>query len=408
MKKILIADDHSTTRLLLKRLLQQGGYDIVEATDGAEAIAVAKQVTPALIICDWMMPEFDGLQVCQHLKQNPQLAATFFILLSAKGEIRDRVQGLDAGADDFLTKPVDKTELLARVRSGLRLYEAQQQLSLSNQKLSQTLKDLQKAQIQLIQAEKMSSLGQLVAGVAHEINNPVTFIRGNLSHAQSYANELLELANLASHSQDSQLIEAAEDIDLDFMKTDFPLVLDSMHNGAKRIQEIVDSLRNFSRLDEAQQKSVNIHEGIDSTLSILQSKLNQIEIIKNYGDLPNITCYPGQINQVFLHLFNNAIDAIKEGDRHPGQIKISTNKITGSDAIAIKISDNGAGIKPENLPKLFEPFFTTKAIGSGKGLGLSTSYSIIVEQHEGELECVSTLGEGSEFAIVLPIGVAPT
>jgi two-component system NtrC family sensor kinase len=408
MIKILIADDHATTRLLLKRQLQQGGYEIVEATDGAEAIVLAKQVSPSLILCDWMMPEYDGLEVCRTLKQDPQLAATFFILLSAKGEVSDRVRGLDAGADDFLTKPIDKTELLARVRSGLRLYEAQQQLSTTNQQLSQTLKDLQKTQIQLIQAEKMSSLGQLVAGVAHEINNPVTFICGNLDHAQSYADELLELANLASHSQDSQLVEAAEDLDLEFINADFPSVLASMKHGAKRIQEIVHSLRNFSRLDEAKQKQVNIHEGIESTLSILQSKFAHIELIKNYGDLPEINCYPGQINQVFFHIFNNAIDAIKAVDRNLGQIKIQTNIIAEKDAIAIKFSDNGIGIKPNILPKIFEPFFTTKAVGSGKGLGLSTSYSIIVEQHGGKLECVSQLGEGSDFTIILPIGTTST
>lgn len=369
---------------------------------------MAKAVIPSLVLCDWMMPELDGLQVCCHLKQDPQLATTFFILLSAKGEVSDRVKGLDAGADDFLTKPVDKTELLARVRAGLRLYEAQQQLSTANQKLSQTLQDLQQTQIQLIQAEKMSSLGQLVAGVAHEINNPVTFIRGNLDHAQSYAEELLALAHLASQSGDSQLVEALGDIDLEFLSTDFPSLLESMKNGAQRIQEIVNSLRNFSRLDESEQKQVDIHEGIESTLSILKSRLADIEIIKNYEDLPKVTCYPGQINQVFLHIFNNAIDAINISDRHSGQIKISTNTVTDKDAIAIKIADNGTGIQPDLLPKIFEPFLTTKAIGTGKGLGLSTSYSIIVQQHGGKLECVSSWGEGSDFFIVLPVGIPPT
>lgn len=408
MTKILIADDHSTTRLILKRQLQQGGYEIVEATDGAEAIAIAKEISPALILCDWMMPEYDGLEVCRHLKQDPNLAATFFILLSAKGEVSDRVEGLDAGADDFLTKPADKTELLARVRAGLRLHEAQQQLTTANQKLSQTLQDLQKTQMQLIQAEKMSSLGQLVAGVAHEINNPVTFIYGNLNHAKGYMEELLELADLARESQVPELVEATEELDLEFLRQDLPSVLDSMQNGAKRIQEIVHSLRNFSRLDEAQQKQVNIQEGIESTLSILKSRLANIELIKNYSNLPKITCYPGQINQVFLHIFNNAIDAIVLADRSCRQIKISTNIRPENDAISIKISDNGHGIQPDILPKIFEPFFTTKAVGSGKGLGLSTSYSIIVEQHQGKLECFSRVDEGSDFVIVLPVGTPPT
>ncbi|MEM9539701.1 MAG: response regulator [Cyanobacteria bacterium P01_E01_bin.42] len=408
MTKILIADDHATTRLILKRQLQQGGYEIVEATDGAEAIATAQKIFPALILCDWMMPEYDGLEVCRHLKQDPKLAATFFILLSAKGEVSDRVEGLDAGADDFLTKPADKTELLARVRAGLRLHEAQQQLTEANQKLSQTLQDLQETQIQLIQAEKMSSLGQLVSGVAHEINNPVTFIYGNLNHAKSYMEDLLDLADLAQKSRDPELVEATNDLDLEFLNQDFPSVLDSMQNGAKRIQEIVNSLRNFSRLDEAEQKQVDIHEGIESTLSILRSKLANIEIVKNYGNLPKITCYPGQINQVFLQIVNNAIDAIASADRQNKHIKIGTDIMPKDEAIAIKISDSGTGIQPDILPKIFEPFFTTKSVGSGKGLGLSTSYSIVVEQHQGKLECVSRMDEGSDFTIVLPVGTPPT
>ena len=400
--KILIADDHSTIRLLLKKQLQAEGYESAVATNGKEAIQVAEELRPALIICDWMMPEMDGLEVCRQLKSDKQLASIFFILLTAKGEITDRVEGLDAGADDFLSKPVEPSELLARVRAGIRLYNSQQEFIKTNQKLSQTLRDLQSTQSQLIQAEKMSSLGKMVAGVAHEINNPVTFIQGNLVHVNNYIEDLIEVGQLAINSRDTQIKKAAEDIDLDFLIEDLPKVLDSMQKGAKRISEIVLSLRNFSRLDEAEMKEVNIHEGIESTLSILKSGLLGIEVIKNYSDLPKVECYPGQLNQVFMHILSNAIDVLKNVQNTSRRIDIST-ELASKKQVQIKISDNGAGIDAKVLPRIFEPFFTTKQVGAGKGLGLSTSYSIVVDKHGGELNCVSTPGSGAIFEILIPI-----
>ena len=402
MSKILVVDDHAATRLLLKRQLQQGEYDVTVATDGSQALQLAVQHHPALIICDWMMPAVDGLEVCRRIKADPELTATFFILLTSKGELADRVQGLDAGADDFLSKPVEPSELLARVRAGLRLHQSQLQLSRANQQLSKALQELQQTQVQLIQSEKMSSLGQLVAGIAHEINNPISFIHGNLNYANKYVQDLISFVRLYRNYPIPEIEAEAEAIELEFAISDLGKIFDSMKIGAERIRDIVLSLRNFSRLDEAEMKVVDIHEGIDSTLWILQHRLQTIEIIKEYGDLPEIECYPGQLNQVFLNILNNAIDALTQKQNPSNWIAVRTS-LLDNQHVAIAIADNGIGIEPANIKKIFDPFFTTKSVGYGKGLGLTIGYKIVVEKHGGDLQCFSEFGNGTQLTISLPL-----
>ncbi|MEM6401505.1 MAG: AAA family ATPase [Cyanobacteria bacterium P01_D01_bin.116] len=279
------------------------------------------------------------------------------------------------------------------------------------QELRQTLKELQQTQAQLIQNEKMSSLGQLVAGIAHEINNPISFIYGNLTPASQYTLDLIELIDLYQNLYPQSLPEIEskiEDIELDFLIEDLPKLMESMKTGAERIREIVLSLRNFSRLDEAELKPVNIHSGIDSTLLILQQKLNsnhkypEIEVVKNYSELPKVNCYASELNQVFLNIITNGIDALREKQENQPKITIGTS-FKDNKNILISIKDNGIGIAKIVLNRIFDPFFTTKAVGSGTGLGLSTSYSILVEKHHGNLSCNSKLGEGTEFLIELPI-----
>jgi two-component system, NtrC family, sensor kinase len=286
--------------------------------------------------------------------------------------------------------------------------------------LHQTLRELKITQNQMIQSEKMSSLGHLVAGVAHEINNPVTFIAGNLFPASEYTHDLLELIELYQqvYNQPEDIIqERIQAIDLEYIKEDLPQVINSMQVGAERITEIVKSLRNFSRLDESEYKKAHIHEGIDSTLMILRHRLKangvhpEIKVIKEYSPLPLVTCYPGQLNQVFMNILSNAIDAIEEYNQkrkkeeiklNPSQIQIYTQKIDNN-WLRIGIQDNATGIPENIISKLFDPFFTTKPVGKGTGLGLSISYQIIVEKHRGRLFCNSQPGEGTEFVIEIPI-----
>ena len=296
------------------------------------------------------------------------------------------------------------------------LRQSESELRAKNQQLQQTLRQLKQTQAQLIQNEKMSSLGQMVAGIAHEINNPISFIYGNVAYARQYASDLLDLVQLYSKHYPEPVPEIKhelEALDLDFVGADFPKLLASMKEGANRIRGIVLSLRNFSRLDEAERKMVDIHEGIDSTLLLLQHRLKkhssdcEIQLKKEYGLLPLVECYPSQLNQVFMNLLSNAIDAL-ETHPCPRFIAIRTEvKHEGGGIhpshVVIRIADNGSGIPEAVKPRIFEPFFTTKPIGLGTGLGLSISYSIIVEKHEGQLTCISTPGEGTEFIIKLPI-----
>jgi light-regulated signal transduction histidine kinase (bacteriophytochrome) len=288
------------------------------------------------------------------------------------------------------------------------------------EQLEHTLHQLQETQTKLIHTEKMSSLGQLVAGVAHEINNPVNFIYGNLCHASDYTEQLLELLKLYQTcypDPDSKIRSISESIDFDFMIQDLPKIMSSMKVGADRIRSIVLSLRNFSRLDEAENKPVDLHEGINNTLLILQHRLKAnadfpgIQVIKDYGNLPKVECYAGQMNQVFMNIISNAIDVLTEqewimtaGENHQScpTIRISTRISANHSHLLISIGDNGPGMSENVKKRIFDPFFTTKPVGKGTGLGLAISYQIIVEKHGGLMECISEPGRGTEFWIEIP------
>jgi signal transduction histidine kinase len=295
--------------------------------------------------------------------------------------------------------------------------QAEAQLSKQAQELEHALQELQHTQLQLIQSEKMSSLGQLVAGVAHEINNPVNFIFGNLKHAYQYTQNLLKILELyQTHYPEptAEIQEETENFDLEFLLEDLPKLYSSMTVGANRISEIVASLRTFSRLDESDLKAADIHEGIDSTLMILEHRLksqpnrSRILVIKEYGNLPLVECYPGQLNQVIMNILLNAIDALEEKfpQKNHEQVKPTvhiTTEMSTPKQITIHIKDNGVGMSDEVQQKIFDPFYTSKPVGKGTGMGLSISYRIITDMHAGSLQCISSLGKGAEFIIQIPI-----
>ncbi|HBE18222.1 MAG TPA: PAS domain-containing sensor histidine kinase [Cyanobacteria bacterium UBA11149] len=346
-----------------------------------------------------------------------------------------RLESRAAATTEFLLLNQKINELTKEIH---QRQEVQAEIVRKNQELQSAIQQLKATQIQLIQSEKMSSLGQLVAGIAHEINNPVNFIHGNLVYTEEYIQTILELLQLyqEEYPDTSDKIKSKiEKLDLNFILEDVSNILQSMRVGTHRIREIVLSLRNFSRLDEAELKKVDIHEGIESTLVILQHRLNAqrnrpaIQVIKDYSNLPSIQCYPSQLNQVFMNILVNAIDALEKSftlshsslkNNHKDREKItkenptiwiSTKQANPNYAIkdnfnshiTISIKDNGSGIPQQIRQNVFDPFFTTKPVGEGTGLGLSISYQIIKKTHGGQLHCISAEGQGTEFIIELPI-----
>lgn len=437
---LLLVDDNPTNLEVLATIVTDAGYEIAVANDGESAIELLDYIRPHLILLDVMMPGIDGFEVCTQVKSSPQFSEIPIIFMTALADPVDKVKGLEIGAVDYITKPFQHDELLARVRLHLKLSHLTQTLAEQNDRLQQfsseleqrvkertaelskSLYDLKKAQVQLVQSEKMSALGQLVAGVGHEINNPLNAITGNLSHAEDYIQDLLHLIQLYRRKfpdAGDEIEDEIEAIDLDYLSEDLPKLLGSMKMGADRLAQISHSLRIFSRSDNAQKVDFDLHDGIDSSILLLRNRLKgkgdrpEIEIIKEYGTIPIVQCYPGQINQVFMNLLSNAIDALEESWAIDSELEnyrkkekltiwIRTKRDENGSAI-IKFADNGLGIAPDIQNRLFEPLFTTKPVGKGTGLGLSISYQIAVEKHGGTLTCFSEPGQGAEFIITLPI-----
>jgi len=386
---ILIVDDEPYNLDILEQELMDD-YVIVRANDGVEALVQADACNPDLILLDIRMPEMDGLTAVRKLRESEKHVTTPVIMLTAQSATEEKVEGLDAGADDYILKPFDPDDLHARIRSGLRIGKLQRELAEERNALRKTLDDLRAAEVQLVHSEKMAGLGKLVAGIAHELNNPIGFIYANMGHFKRYVGQLQAVCDKAGLAGDDAAIAEKAFSTLSRL-------VESCSNGAQRIKEIVLGLRAFSRLDEAERKTVDVHDGIDSTLTLLEHHMkDRIQATKDYGDLPPVECMPGQLNQVFMNLLTNAVDAI-EGE---GEVAITT-RVDG-DRVSIAIRDTGGGIPDDIRQRIFEPFYTTKEVGKGTGLGLSISYGI-VEKHGGSIAVESAAGEGTTFTVRLPV-----
>ena len=429
---ILIVDDNPTNIKVLSGAIADSGWEILVAIDCESAIEQAEYAKPDLILLDVMMPGVNGFETCNKLKQNSATHEIPIIFMTALTDTVDKVKGLSLGAVDYITKPFQTEEVLARVNVHLKMHFLHKQLAEQKnnlekrveertEELQTALKELQESQLQLVQTEKMSALGELVAGVAHEINNPISFIDGNLEFMEENISDIIKHFHLYQKdypNPELDISKNAENIELDILIKEIPQMISSMKIGVERIGNISTSLRNFSRSDNQSKVAYDIHEGIDSTLLILKYRLQgnnkrpQIEVIKNYGNLPLIDCYSSQINQVFMNIISNSIDALdddnsqfsyKEKKKNPGRIFINTEFNDKNQKITISFKDNGSGIPDDILKNIFEQFFTTKNVGKGTGLGLSISKQIIEEKHQGKLICNSLLGEGTELSIELPV-----
>lgn len=429
---ILIVDDNPTNLEVLYGALTEAGYEVLVEMDGKSGIDQAKYTVIDLILLDVMMPGIDGFETCRLLKAEILTKEIPVIFMTALSDVVDKVKGLSLGAVDYITKPFQQEEVLARIKTHVKLHRLKLELWQEKQllehrvqqrteKLSQALEELQKTQCQLVNSEKMSALGQLVAGFAHEINNPLSFLSGNLEQATQAANDMIDYLCLCQEKcppTNEEVSLKAEEIELEYLMEDLPQMLSSMRVGIERIANLSKALRTFARGDSEDKCLANIHDGLDSTLMILQHRLKanntrpEIQVIKNYdGRLPDISCYLGKLNQVFMNILSNAIDALEEMNKgrsfgeikaHPNQIIITTDFEETQKIIVIKIKDNAGGIPEPIQIKVFDELFTTKSVGKGTGLGLSISRKIVEENHGGTLNFESSLGEGTEFTICLP------
>ena len=406
-RRILIVDDEPGIRGMFAQWLGER-YETKMAASADEALAILAEETYALVISDMMMPGRNGVELLREVTS--RYPGTAVIMVSGVDRPQRMRDALRLGAFDYLIKPCDLDALTLSVEHALERRALQRTATIyknhlenQNNELASQKAELERLQAQMVHSEKMASLGQLAAGVAHELNNPAGFVFGNMDMLNDYLVDIEKLFQtydkLAFSNDSSLMLQTMKDqMDYDHLIADIKSIVSDCREGAQRICDVVKNLRLFSRLDEAELKQIDIHEGIDSTLRLLSRYYNsgRITLLKDYGALPLVTCYAGQLNQVWMNLLVNAAQSITER----GEIKIST-RLDG-DSIVVAIIDTGSGISPDELSRIFDPFFTTKPVGEGTGLGLSISYGII-ERHEGTITVSSTVGVGTTFTVRIPL-----
>ena len=433
-QKILYVEDDLANKTLVRKLLLSAGFKVVEASDGLSGIQAAKDERPDIILMDMSMPGLDGYEATTRIKAIDELRHIPVIAVTAHAMKGDRERSLAAGCDGYITKPIDFNTFVDEVKKYIdgkqeriegskeagylkeysqklveRLEGKIRELITHNEALERTVdekvKELQQAQDQLIQRDKMASIGQLAAGVAHEINNPIGYVNSNLGTLEQYITNLLEVLDAYSQVESQldsgaestkQLVALKQKLDIGYLREDTTALVRESQEGIKRVKKIVQDLKEFSHVDDAEWQHADLHEGLDSTLNMVHNEIKyKAEVVKEYGKIPAIECLASQINQVFMNLLVNAAQAIDQ----KGVVTIRTGE--ESDKVWVEISDTGKGIDPEHMNKIFDPFFTTKPVGKGTGLGLSLTYSI-VKKHGGKIDVDSTPGKGTAFRVWLP------
>jgi two-component system NtrC family sensor kinase len=417
---ILVAEDDYVSRLLVKKAVKKIGHTVIEAENGQLAWEAFKEHHPDMVISDWMMPEMTGIELCQKIRQSDKKTYSYVMLLTAKDKTDDLVEVFEAGADDYIIKPFKPDELRSRIKTGERIVQLEKQhhdmrdeMVVKNKELDKTLADLKATQSQILQSEKMASIGQLAAGVAHEINNPIGFIGSNIEALTDYMADVTSLLNAykdfqkiikenegsladAVKKKTEELTQLEEEIDIEYLKEDIPELLNDCKDGTQRVARIVADLKSFAHPGNDKQMLIDLNAGLETTLNVVYNEIKyKATVAKEFGKISMVEGFPQKLNQVFMNILVNAAQAIEE----KGEIKIVTANEDGH--VVVRISDNGCGIAPENLSKVFDPFFTTKEIGSGTGLGMNIAYNII-EDHGGQITIDSEINKGTTFTIKLP------
>ena len=390
--KVLIAEDEPLSRRLLQSQLEKWGHEVTAAADGDAAWRLFQAGNYPVVISDWMMPELDGPDLVRRVRACERPGYVYIILLTSRALKEDVVEGMEAGADDFVTKPFDREELRVRLRAGERIVRLEHTLAQQNQALRE-------AQAALVQSEKLASLGRLAAGVAHEINNPVAYVTNNLAVLRRDTLAALGVLDAYRRGDAAAAARLAEAMDLAYFCENLARTCDTSLEGLQRVRDIVRNLRDFAHLDEAEFKEADLNAAMNSALEILRHEIKKkaIRLRTHLEPLPPVLCRPGKLNQVFLNLLLNAVQACAVG----GSVEARTRP-DGERGVVVEVADDGCGIKPEHLSRIFEPFFTTKPVGQGTGLGLSVSFGI-VRDHGGTIEVESAPGRGSTFRVRLPL-----